>query len=249
MTESSGADAVPEPTTVDPIAPAWHTAVLLLYLAGLSISSAIFHKQGLLQRAGVPEEPARLLNYAVGIAQAWLAVAYVWWGIRRRGVRIATLVGGRWATVGDVLRDLGYGFLALLGMWFAAVILSLVLHVPRALGAIERLLPHSVLDLVLWCFVSTSAGICEEILCRGYLQRQFTAWTKSAWGAVVLQALIFGFAHGYQGVPRMIVLVFIGLVLGIVALRRQSLRPGMIAHSVQDTFAGFTYYVVRKMRM
>jgi hypothetical protein len=47
--------------------------------------------------------------------------------------------------------------------------------------------------------VAITAGICEEIVYRGYLQRQLSAFTGSLPIAVCLQAAIFGAAHLYQG--------------------------------------------------
>jgi uncharacterized protein len=46
-----------------------------------------------------------------------------------------------------------------------------------------------------WILVSTSAGICEEFVYRGYLQQQFAALTRSATGGLVLQAIAFGVSH------------------------------------------------------
>jgi uncharacterized protein len=51
----------------------------------------------------------------------------------------------------------------------------------------------------LWILLSISAGICEEIVFRGYLQQQFQAATRSIVAAVILQGAVFGMAHTYQG--------------------------------------------------
>ncbi|PYX43065.1 MAG: CPBP family intramembrane metalloprotease [Acidobacteria bacterium] len=72
---------------------------------------------------------------------------------------------------------------------------------------------------------------------RGYLQGQFTAWTGSAYAGLVLQALVFGLAHGYQGARLMTVIAVFGCLFGLLAQWRQSLRPGMIAHFLQDASA------------
>ncbi len=51
----------------------------------------------------------------------------------------------------------------------------------------------------MWVILAVAAGICEEFMFRGYLQKQFLAITGSDAAAVVLQAF-FGVAHSYQGV-------------------------------------------------
>lgn len=53
--------------------------------------------------------------------------------------------------------------------------------------------------IFLWLLVSLAAGFCEELVFRGYLQRQFHAATGSIAAAVALPAIVFGLVHTYQG--------------------------------------------------
>jgi membrane protease YdiL (CAAX protease family) len=91
---------------------------------------------------------------------------------------------------------------------------------------------------VVWIGVSLTAGFCEEVVFRGYLQKQLQAMTGSAAIAVLGQALFFGVAHGYQGVKNVIVIAVLGLLYGLLALGRRNLRPGMIAHAWSDISGG-----------
>jgi membrane protease YdiL (CAAX protease family) len=100
------------------------------------------------------------------------------------------------------------------------------------------LVPGTTLELIVWCLLSTTAGICEEIIFRGYLQRQFGAFTRSMLGGLILSAIVFGAAHGYEGGPRMLLIGVYGLMFGLLAWWRKSLRPGMIAHAWHDAFSG-----------
>jgi membrane protease YdiL (CAAX protease family) len=43
--------------------------------------------------------------------------------------------------------------------------------------------------------MSATAGFSEELIFRGYLTRQFDAWTGSLVFAVILQGIVFGLAH------------------------------------------------------
>ena len=61
--------------------------------------------------------------------------------------------------------------------------------------------PPARLEMFLWILLSVTAGICEETIFRGYLQKQLHAWLKSAPIAVVLSAAAFGAGHIYQGTP------------------------------------------------
>jgi hypothetical protein len=105
-------------------------------------------------------------------------------------------------------------------------------------ASIQTLLPRSAMEIFLWIAVSISAGICEELVFRGYLQRQFEAFTHSRWIALILQAALFGISHGYQGVEACMKIVAFGGLFGLIALYRGSLRPGMMAHAWTDIMSG-----------
>jgi membrane protease YdiL (CAAX protease family) len=53
-----------------------------------------------------------------------------------------------------------------------------------------------------------------------------------------LQAIAFGAAHTYQGTTGIIVIVFFGCMFGWLAWWRKSLRPGILAHFLQDGIGG-----------
>jgi membrane protease YdiL (CAAX protease family) len=81
---------------------------------------------------------------------------------------------------------------------------------------------------------------------RGYLQRQFAAWTNIAWVAVIAQGMMFGASHAYEGGRRMVLIAIFGMMFGVVALIRKSLRPGMITHAGYDIIAGLALTVLSK---
>jgi len=91
----------------------------------------------------------------------------------------------------------------------------------------------------LWVVLSITAGICEEAIYRSYLQRQFIALTKSVPLGIVLSALVFGAAHSYQGLAQAMLIGTLGAMGGTLAYWRRSVRPGMIAHVLQDVLGGF----------
>jgi membrane protease YdiL (CAAX protease family) len=100
------------------------------------------------------------------------------------------------------------------------------------------MLPHQALDIALWIALSMSAGFAEELVFRGYFQAQFHALTRNASIALVLQAILFGVTHGYQGARACVTITLYGLLMGALANARGSLRPGMIAHAWTDIAAG-----------
>jgi membrane protease YdiL (CAAX protease family) len=90
-----------------------------------------------------------------------------------------------------------------------------------------------------------TAGFCEEVAFRGYFQKQFEAMTGSAAAGVILQGVLFGVSHGYQGVRAIVMIMLFGFLYGILAFWRKSLRPGMISHAWSDVYAGYLYQFMR----
>ena len=217
------------------LAPLWHTAVVIFVLLGASLGGA---------RSTHPlAAHSRLPQYLWTMSWEWLLSGFVVFGVRRR-MSLRELIGGRWNSVEAVLRDVLFAA----GFWVVAVAVLAIgaklLHLDNA-GGLDNmrrqlgfLVPQTSLELVTWCALSTTAGICEEVIFRGYLQRQFAAITHSVLVGVLLSAVVFGGAHGYEGGPRMLLIGVYGLMFGLLAWWRKSLRPGMIAHAWHDAFTG-----------
>ena len=203
-----------------PVAPAWHTVITLLVLFGFSFASA--------QAGGLtPFGPkiGRAFGYIVVIIFEWAVVAFIWFGATKRGIRIADLVSGSWAHPIDIVRDIAIAvaFLVVAG----AVLSALDYFVKTAPNqAIRNLLPHGPIETVLFLASSLTAGFCEELIYRGYLQRQFTAMTRTVAGGIVLQAIAFALTHGYQGCRFIVLIAVLATMLGLLAHWRRSLAPG-----------------------
>jgi len=218
------------------VAPVRHTAILVALFLGLAAAGAIFQKESS-PGASVPS-PASPIGLYLSILAAEAGLLYfVSRGLKRSGTSLRDVVGGGRAGAGSVLVDL----LLAAALWGTWKLVSLVLgHLfgPDRAAPIDGLLPRTALEIALWILVSITAGICEEIVFRGYLQRQFAALTGSRWIAVTLQALVFGIAHGYQGVAASGRIALFGLLFGMLALWRGSLKPGIVAHAGTDILAG-----------
>src|ERR1700756_3637438 len=76
------------------------------------------------------------------------------------------------------------------GFWLIALVVLgaalLALQAAKASQNIRVLLPQSQLEVFLWILTSITAGVCEEIIFRGYFQRQFSAWTGNVAAGVLL---------------------------------------------------------------
>ena len=212
------------------IAPLWHTALFLLALGGIAAWGA--HRQGLPAFGA-----SRAVSYLITMAWEWVLLALAAWGIRLGGGSIQDVIGGRWARPKDFFRDLGIGIGFLIASNIVLAGLQAILR-PGPNANIGRMLPRSGTEITLWIFLSLSAGICEEFTIRGYLQKQLNGWLKNVTAAVVIQGIIFGAAHAYQGLKLMLTIAVLGSLMGWLAQWRKSLRPGMLSHFIQDAVGG-----------
>ena len=213
-------------------APLWHTMGLLMIQ--LAISLSLLRMRSRSPAAGRQHHHENVILYLSVIASEWALSFYVWLGGLTPGAaRVCDFVGGRWSNRKDVLRDI----VIAAGFWIlvtaVAVSMNFVLG-PSHLESVGFLTPRGGAEITLWVVMSVTAGFCEELVYRGHLQRQFLALTGSAALAVSVQAVLFGIAHWYQGVRMMIVITVLGILFGILAHWRKSLRPGMIAHAWGD---------------
>ena len=126
-----------------------------------------------------------------------------------------------------------------------AVILKLF-HLESAQKQISQLAPASLAEAALWIALSVSAGICEEFVFRGYLQQQFARATGRTWVGVGVSALLFGTAHGYEGIAGMLMITVYGALFSVLAIKRGSLRAGMIAHGWHDSFTGILLWALKR---
>jgi uncharacterized protein len=225
-------------TARDPIAPWWHTLLVLLPIAIGSVASRYQHG---LPNANLPGVSHRLSSYFTVLVEEWVGVFLVWVALRRRGLPMNGLVSGHWQTPRAFFRDLGFA------IGFMAIVVPLVGGLAYLLGAntnsaLANITPKTVFELMVFLVLATTGGgFCEELIFRGYLTKQFSAWTGSRAIAIILQGIVFGLAHGFYG-KAMLAVMLQGGLLGLLAYWRKSLRPGMLAHGLQDSIGGIVAF-------
>jgi len=230
MSTAATATAFPSETRL--IAPIWHLFCVFALLAvwvGLSLGHH-FSLFGLSQR---------FTGYLLVLVFEWFLFAFILFGLRVQGVPFASLFGEMSPSLVKILRDIGiavaYLVIANIVLGLVTAVLGFLFHAhPANTEAQKELIPHTGPEIAVYLLVALTAGICEETIFRGYLQRQFTALTKSAVAGALIQGLIFGVAHSYQGWVMVVAIAVFGCMFGALTLWRGSLRPGIIAHFLQD---------------
>lgn len=248
------------------VAPAWHT---ILLIAGVALLSVVGAKEMSFENAAMVESN-RLATYASTIASELIMLAWIYFGLRLRKVPFKSLFGEFSGGVRSLFLDAGIAFvfwigslvmLATVGLTWTFIEMA-IKHQPllgqhgkaaspnpaqqHLLHTLAALAPSTGLEFAAWALVCMMAGLIEELVFRGYFQRQFTAWSK---GAVIVgvagSALLFGAAHGYQGARNMVMLSVFGALFSGLTLFRRNLRAAIFAHAWHDFIVGALLAVMK----
>jgi membrane protease YdiL (CAAX protease family) len=215
-----------------------HTLIFLAICLAVTGVSALNANHG--SARGAPANSNYILQvYLWLIGLEWLWVRFVYKGMQAQRRSMFEFIGRPWFTPRQLAGDLVYAALAF-GFsyaWFVGA-QHLLSHGGVGSNPLLPAAPSGVAGILVWIGLSLSAGICEEIVFRGYLQRQLAALSGSTSLAILGQAIVFGAAHGYEGVGAVIRIVVYGLAIGMLAQWRGNIRAGVLAHAAWDILAG-----------
>ena len=218
-----------------------HVFALILALL-FPIRAAVFGYRRLTQAPPADVPNVRLWLYRQGIAIQWMLTAVclaLWIGQHRSWAMLGVVPRFTWGLIGVTVG-------------FAIVVIYILAQRKKAIADeetmarlrhqmrhLERMLPHSLEDLKWFNRLSITAGICEELLYRGFL-----IWYVNTWVGVIpaslVASVVFGFGHSYQG-PRGIVLTtLVGVFMSAVYLLTGSLYASMVIHALMDLYSGHT---------
>jgi membrane protease YdiL (CAAX protease family) len=110
-------------------------------------------------------------------------------------------------------------------------------RVRQQIANVKDILPHSRRELRWFIAVSVTAGVCEELLYRGWLIWYFDAWLPRP-AALALAVMVFGLAHAYQGRHGIWKTGIAGLVAAGLYELSGSLWIPMLLHAALDMNGG-----------
>lgn len=184
-----------------------------------------------------------LVEHALMLLRMVALLAVATWLLRRSG-RTWADVGLRrptswWRVAGLVAA--GYALLALVVQLLLPLLLAFSGAQPPALAPFKELKGNLLQYLFFAIPVSLgTAAFIEEMLARGYLLNRLVDLigsnrTSAWWLAAVLQGLLFGLGHAYQGVVGIVMTGLVGVAFGsIYLLGSRNLWPCIILHGLVD---------------
>jgi membrane protease YdiL (CAAX protease family) len=193
--------------------------------------------------------PVLLLNFGAPIAAAaegLFLIVYLWWASGRffprstQAARANAFRAGRFSKA-----QWGWGIIAAVAFAVAvnAAITVLFRLTPFPTETFRHGYDFSFIPTfplrLLACVVSAiSAGVCEEVGFRGYLQRPIEQ-RHGPFIAILISSVMFAAIHlnkGFEAVPAMLgITLGAGVLLGLIAWASGSLIPGIIGHAIMDT--------------
>lgn len=204
---------------------------------------------GPMERRFYRSEPGtriKLLAYAGLCLLLWTLAGAAVWVVGVQQLSTSPGVGAPWLsapTVGSIVVAIAVAAYATIGLmplfqslrgprWRRAYAAA----VRRTFHDIPGFLPQTTTERVAWVLLSISAGVCEEVLFRGFLIRYLTqiGGGMPLVAALVASSLIFGLAHLYQGVKGVVGSAVGGLALGLLFLLSGSLLASVALHILLD---------------
>jgi hypothetical protein len=163
--------------------------------------------------------------------------------LRMTGRSPAGSVGLRWAPAGAVVYAVLAALALILPVLSLAALVVRYFEIPLELvEALEELIRAGSVPELLWVLVvaALGAGISEELVFRGILQNSLASRLRARW-ALVISAAVFALLHTPWRFPPAFVL---GLVLGALYLRSQSLLPAIAAHITVNSVSILVLFLV-----
>lgn len=189
---------------------------------------------------------ARTRVYGIIMAWLWLATIFVagrWWVLARPWTALWLLPPRGWRLLASTL-----AVLAGAALWLLQTRALARLSAEKRVALRQRsrhliaLVPHTTTEYRWFVGLSVTAGICEELLYRGFLVWALQYWVGLGWAAAV-SVLVFGAAHAYQG-KDVVRPTLAGAVLQGLALLTRSILPGILVHAMLDVMSGTSGYLL-----
>jgi membrane protease YdiL (CAAX protease family) len=105
-------------------------------------------------------------------------------------------------------------------------------------------LPSKKVELFYYFILAISAGICEEIVFRGFLLNYFIAFFQNITLAIIVSTFLFAIVHIYQGIKAVGKIFVFSLIFALLFLWSESLLLPIILHVLVDVISGISAFLI-----
>ncbi|MDY0236732.1 MAG: type II CAAX endopeptidase family protein [Gudongella sp.] len=123
------------------------------------------------------------------------------------------------------------------------IMLAMVTSISEAMP-IGVPIPDNFTDYILGLFVvAITPGICEEVMFRGTLQNAYSKFGEKK--GLIITSILFGIFH--FNLLNLLGPIFLGIVLGIILIKTNSLYGSILGHILNNGFAMTIGYLLLKL--
>ncbi len=251
------ASEYPPPTAPTPAIPPDHVpfakltlsvgAAALLGVFVVATSATVGVVATLLVRESWPEWLRSLTYFGLITSSYAVQLLVVWILARRRDLRFAPAVGlNPFPVAAGISAAIVVSFAGRLLAGIAAALLQGVgIRLPQPTTDPTAVLGTGPLSVVLILLLLTVvAPFAEEVVFRGVIMGSLQRRYGPTW-AIAGSGLLFAFVHVQPA--TVFAIVFVGLALGWVAMRYQSIWPSIIAHSLFNAVSAGAIFWLRSI--
>lgn len=185
---------------------------------------------------------ALYIGNSLGLWLLALAVLALWWWLDRPVAFLGLTWTSRVATLLSIASVAFFFALYLFDTWQDVFTAKGRQEVEERLAGELGILPRTPKSYLYFIPLACSAGICEEIVFRGFFISYFVSLFGNSWPgyilAISIPALIFGIVHTYQGRQAMIKIVGMAVIFGLMFLLTGSIVLLIILHITVDLIGG-----------
>jgi membrane protease YdiL (CAAX protease family) len=212
-------------------------------LALLGVAMSPFERWAYRPDAGASR---KFLAYAVTILCLWALTAVAVWIYGWALLLIAPGPTAAWLPAPVIVAPV---LVAALAVFFLLALMPLLQSlrgprwrrayqaaIRREFARIPGLVPNDAAERAAWIVLSLTAGVCEEVLFRGFLIRFLHggAIALPVAGALAVSCLCFGLGHVYQGLKGAVNTTIAEFGFGLLFLLSGNLIPCILLHALMD---------------
>ena len=219
--------------------------VICIVLPGMSLLSARSEVAGI-----KPLLPAKKHIYFSNGLMLWIGALLVLtnWNISDKGW---TLLGIQYPYIDNVVN----GMIGVLVFIYAVDTIYNIINADKKeeeSGVMEQILPENWGEYLPFIFLAVSAGICEEVVYRGFLVNYFLQITSSTGYAyflsLILPSIFFAVGHIYQGWVNVVKIFSLSLLFCGIFLFSKSLLLVIVIHVLVDLISGAIVVILNRRK-